>query len=77
MNYNIFTLYQKCKAVKFATRGFVIGSNNSRYSTSSHVMATHPRHREERPHLARIEFFAKSNIQHLSNDTLVTCFYKS
>ena len=46
----------------------MIGSKHSRYNTSSHVMATHPRHPDNRPHLARIEYFAKVDIQHLPSD---------
>ena len=67
-NYSIHTLYQKCKAMKFRTKGYILGSQKSCYSTSSHVLAKHPRHPDSRPHLARIEFLAKVDIQLLSSD---------
>ena len=58
-NYNILALFQKCKALSFGD--FVIGSCSSRYTTSSHVMAKHPSNLGT--HLAKIEFFAKVDIQ--------------
>ena len=61
-SYQILTLFQKCKAIKMESKGFVIGSSNSRYSTSSYVMATHPRYPGNKPQLARIEYFAKLDI---------------
>ena len=39
-SYDILTLFQKCKAI--FVRNFIIGSNGSRFTTSSHVMAKHP-----------------------------------
>ena len=66
-SYQILTLFQKCKAIKMESKGFVIGSSNSRYSTSSYVMATHPRYPGNKPQLARIEYFAKLDILSLSN----------
>lgn len=55
----ILTLFQKCKALSIG--GFIVGSKQSQYTTSSHVIVKHPKH----PHtlrLTRIEFFSKVNI---------------
>lgn len=59
-NFTILTLFKKCKAISIC--GFVIGSKNSRYTTSSHVMTIHPGH-PYTPHLARIEFFAQVDLE--------------
>ena len=59
-SFNIRTLFQKCKALSFGE--FFIGSHKSRYTTSSHVIVKHPNHPSSL-HLARIEFFARMDIQ--------------
>ena len=55
----ILTLFQKCKAIYIGD--FIVGSKVSQYTTSSHVIVKHPKH-PHGLHLARIEFFAKVNI---------------
>ena len=69
-NYKILTLFQKCKALKWTNKGFVIGSCNSHYSTSSYVMALHPRYPCNEPNLAKVEYFCKIDIQLTSNHSL-------
>ena len=63
-NYTILTLFQKCKALSHGE--FFIGSHKSRYTTSSHVMVQHPIHPSS-SHLARIEFFARVDIQEFAS----------
>lgn len=59
-SYDILTLFQKCKAI--FVRNFIIGSNGSRFTASSHVMAKHPND-SNTLYLARIEFFAKLDVK--------------
>ncbi len=56
----LHNLYQKASAITVG--GFLLASSSSRFTTKTHVMATHPDHPEEL-HLAQIESFCRVTVK--------------
>ena len=61
----LLSLYQKCKAISVG--GTIIGASNSRYTTSAHVMALHPRQLEAL-HLAKVQYLARVDVKLTSGE---------
>ena len=59
-NYTILTLYEKATALSID--GCVMGSIGSRFVTTAHVMAIHPKYPGQ-IYLTKIEHFAKLNVK--------------
>jgi len=68
-NYTLLALYQRAAALSVG--GFILGSTNSRFVTTSHVMAIHPKHPNQL-FFAKIEHFAKLDIKDNSKAATVS-----